>query len=470
MLTPNYVIQLNDDYSVKNQSISKYVCHYYKKLKKSTLFKEDFEIQYGGGESIPCINKYFTSSGLRYMKKYEINPTEVYRYIHKMTSIQMGGSTRKKEKETQKLKQEEVVFKSDYTGTKKPDVRLVYLIHVLNKHMVVKITIYDEVFLTEKKIYQFFNQRTNQPFVNNEILRSYDTKDEVEEMLDSEVPHILLPCKINGKTQKILLSNKVIPENIQDMPFLTESQNGLYNLLKESSSNGKCSYIITEVKKDYITLDDYLEETGNINKKQLISILKLTDNLLYKLYKNYKFAHWDLHSDNLLVNATKSSAKICLFDFDWSQHQMKTKNIEDYRIYSLLNRYIRVEHDLYRSYHNMLNHNKLQKTQELTEIHELFVDFLEQDTYRQFNLDLHMSKKPSNYLAKVGRTYDLVRLIQTTHLTSIDFDVNKAQFSDLFDAIFLLSFPLMIENFSKFAYCGILFTDFILSVKKDAFE
>ena len=45
---PEYVIPLNNDYSIANYSISESICKNYNDLKNNTLFPIDFQTQYGG--------------------------------------------------------------------------------------------------------------------------------------------------------------------------------------------------------------------------------------------------------------------------------------------------------------------------------------------------------------------------------------------------------------------------------------
>ena len=79
LIIPEYVIELNEDYTISNHGIHKHVCNYYINQRKT---HNKYKVQYGGGiNQDDIIRKYFTSSALRYLQLNDVTSSEMFSFI-----------------------------------------------------------------------------------------------------------------------------------------------------------------------------------------------------------------------------------------------------------------------------------------------------------------------------------------------------------------------------------------------------
>ena len=99
IVIPDYVIELNQDYTISNHGIHKRVCSYYRKNVLNSLIQS--QTQSGGfirgGTIFPkkC-RKYFTPSALRYLEKYNLSPNEILSAISNSYSPEYYNSNKVK--------------------------------------------------------------------------------------------------------------------------------------------------------------------------------------------------------------------------------------------------------------------------------------------------------------------------------------------------------------------------------------
>lgn len=515
---PEYVIPLNNDYSIANYSISESICKNYNDLKNNTLFPIDFQTQYGGNIKDfdnPVIetqnqnqninmNKYFTSNALNYINQNNLNQTEIIKYI-------LDGGNNFVEMQTQtnltnhnyiednfiaqsggKLKKaiSKANFLQNYTG-EKGDKRLIYLMKIKSKLVVVKIMTPRNDYMKEKEIYKFFNKKAKtDKLVKTYILRSYDEDMYVKEDLYSRHPSITLKCNIDGTIYNIQISNSEIPptdtgslfitnDNPSNIFYQTHTEKGKYNQLKKN--NSPCIYLVTQVKKNYHTYYDVILKMNEShktaksnkideNKKIIKKIIYKTANILKYLNKKYNFCHWDLHAHNLLIHITKKgSIAITLFDFDWST--IKNNNFDQF-INNYIKYYIRHKHNLIKSYEHM----KLKEEDYPKNINKKYVEEFETYIYNipkfhEFDLELHILNQPSSYFVHLGFIFDLTRHIISTKRVNKTLELqiqleNKKNSNWALEILFNIINTINANNFNRFLYIAILFTDYSLKFNK----
>ena len=144
IITPDFVIELNHDYTISNHGIHKSVCSYYRK----GFFDNPQEGGFIRGGTIFPKNgrKYFTPSALRYLEKYNLTPNDILSAISNSYNPEYYNSNRINELNEyiqiggkQNTEVIDADFQSDLSGDK-ADKRLVYLISVLNTPVVIKIS------------------------------------------------------------------------------------------------------------------------------------------------------------------------------------------------------------------------------------------------------------------------------------------------------------------------------------------
>ena len=97
IVIPDYVIELNQDYTISNHGIHKRVCSYYRKNVLNSLLHS--QTQSGGfirgGTIFPkSCRKYFTPSALRYLEKYNLAPNDVLSAISNSYNPEYYNSNR----------------------------------------------------------------------------------------------------------------------------------------------------------------------------------------------------------------------------------------------------------------------------------------------------------------------------------------------------------------------------------------
>ena len=504
-ITPDFVIELNDDYTISNHGIHKNVCSYYRKKQQSDPLQSGGFIR-GGTVFAENSRKYFTPSALKYLEKYNMAPGDILSAISNSYNPEYYNSNRMNDLNDYLLQSggksgkilDDVILEEDYSGDK-TTTRLVYLIRFKDKTVVTKIGRGTAQFLVEKNIYKYFNERTKDLVVKNHILRTYDTRQFPNEFLEKPNPYILLPCKINGKKYKLKLSNDNIPVNSENQPFLTSKKNkikGVYNYIKSKSKYDTCLYIILEVKPKYFILKDYVKDVDadpGITKR----IFYKTINLLNYLNNMYGFNHWDLHYHNLMVYVSpknkngkiisdkKRTIDIRFFDFDLSAVGRDNTNTDAYL--DRLERYIEDNHNLYESYKTMLNKTNMSKESDtyIKELFEMFENFVNTPEYINYNLDklidekYETDKKLEIYFRYMGKIHDIIRMVNNiNHISGIKVSEkdlqNKRKRSNISETktnieciiIFNLMKYIKLTDHEKLAYGSILFTDFLLHLRK----
>ena len=491
-IIPDYVIKLNPDYSIANHSIDTNVCRYI----------NSHRVQRGGDGS-SCERKYikgisgrklFTADALRFLNICSLSPDEVLDNLAfsigntSITNFQFGGAIKKNKykpkkgkkkkrvykqvpKYTLEISEKDVEFIENYSGDKE-NKRLVYLISFGGQTVVAKIMDGDKKALKEKYIYRFFNEKAkNDEIVKKHVLRSYDTEDFVREHIEESSPYVILPCVVNDVKYNVKLNNDVIPVNEQGEPFLKTSSIGTpigtYNRVNERYA--QCSYLVVEVRQEFSVYKEYVK--GDPTQKVLKEIIIKTDQVLAYLNSQYKFNHWDLHYNNLLVNITPNTpTDICLFDFDLAAGG-DYSNVDAY--IRRLQKYIEPEHNLYESYLHM----KI----ETSEIRNVPVDVLDENqkfeafvrdnlSYHSFNLDAHLAKfnsprKLETYFQYMGRMMDLMRLmdISKENLRSINFSKRDKITKECL-VMYRLVYLCDINSHRRMSYCTLLFAEYLLSM------
>ena len=242
---------------------------------------------------------------------------------------------------------------------------------------------------------------------------------------------------------------------------------GTYNRVNERYA--QCSYLVVEVRQEFSIYKEYVK--GDPTQKVLKEIIIKTDQVLAYLNSQYKFNHWDLHYNNLLVNITPNTpTDICLFDFDLAAGG-DYSNVDAY--IRRLQKYIEPEHNLYESYLHM----KI----EPSEIRNVPVDVLDENqkfeafvrdnlSYHSFNLDAHLAKfntprKLETYFQYMGRMMDLMRLmdISKENLRSINFSKRDKITKECL-VVYRLVYLCDINSHRRMSYCTLLFAEYLLSM------
>lgn len=504
IITPDYVIELNQDYTISNHGIHKRVCSYYRKNLLNPLIHSQSGGFIRGGTIFPknC-RKYFTPSALRYLEKYNLSPTDILSAISNSYNpeyynsnrtdnlsdylLQMGGRKRP----TQEI--DDIEFKEDYSGDK-VDRRLVYLISISNKPVVVKISQAKEQYLTEKRIYRYFNNIANNKnskkydsIVDKFILRTYETQDFPKEYINDPTPYVLLPCELDGKKINLKLSNDIVPNTEDGIPFLSDNNEitGTYNTLKIKYD--LCLYIVMETRPEYAIFKDYVIEKGepSILKK----IFFKTANLLKYLNQMYGFNHWDLHYHNLMVYVSPKKVSVCFFDFDLAAVGNKVDtNVEAYL--NRLEKYITPGHNLYKSYNNILEGRNIKgdsnESPYMKNMFETFEIFINKEFYKSYDLYEEIKKKNElnkleGYFKYMGRIHDIIRLV---NIGAFEIDITE---KDIHDKInkknhtddkktnieLIIIYNLMryanLKSHKRMAYATLLYTDFFIHLRNDKF-
>ena len=507
IIVPDFVIKLNPDYTISNHGIHKRVCSYYRK----GFFDSPQEGGFiRGGTIFPKnVRKYFTPSALRYLEKYNLTPNDILSAISNSYNpeyynsnrindlneyIQIGGK--------QQNKVIDIDFQSDLSG-EKADKRLVYLVSVLNKPVVIKISQAKSSYLKEKEIYRYFNHKSNSKsskkydsIIDKYVLKTYETKDYPEEYLDAPEPYILLPCKINNKNFKIKLSNNNVPVSNDNVRFINDDfyNFGLYNTLKDAyktSSEQKytnlCLYMIVENRPKFYPFKEYVNGEGDpdILKKLVFK----TANILNYLNQLYGFSHWDLHYHNLLVyvepknKSKKRDVSICLFDFDLSAIGNGTyTNVEAYL--GRLQRYLKSNYNLFEAYKRMLEESSPLSDPNISsymkEVFELFESFLDHPSYTSYNLNDTINEKLNleQYFKYMGRIHDIIRLVNNIYkpiditIEDIHKNMKKSNITDENKTnieviiIYNLMQYMNLKSHRRMAFASIMYTDFLLYLRK----
>jgi hypothetical protein len=498
-ITPDYVIELNEDYSLANHSIHTYVCRY---IQNHTSFpnKPVITTQNGGGIN-NCSGKFFTPNALRFLGTCSITPDDILNYLSgNITNspeqshnffVQSGGRYRHKRnrvhhqvpKETRphielsnNVEDNNTEFIENYSGDKE-NKRLVYLVRFAGQTVVVKIMNGDKKALKEKYLYRFFNKKSKRDeIVRKQVLRSYDTEDYVTEHINDKqskqnIQFIIIPCEVNGVKYKVKLDNTVIPLNNKDEPFLNSKATGLkqgtYNRVNELYS--QCSYLVVEVRPEFTIYKEYVN--GEANPQILKEIITKTDNVLSYLNKLYGFNHWDLHYNNLLIDVHRGTPiDICLFDFDLSAGGDYT-NIDAYM--KRLHKYIYPNHNLFESYqHLKINPEKgANVPKEILMENKAFETFIDNPIYHDFDLESHLSKfntprKLENYFKYMGRMMDLMRImdISKKKIMSVEFTEHD-DISNECLVVYRLVYLCDINSHKRMSYCTLLFAEYLLSFR-----
>jgi len=499
-ITPDFAIQLNDDYTISNHGIHKYVCSYYRKYKQDTT-----NIQSGGYINTTGGNrKLFTPSALRYLEKHNISTSEILSSISQSynTEYYNTGTTNLNDyivlQNGGKRFTPKVAFESNLSG-KKEDIRLVYMIKIKRIIVVIKIMVDKKAALKEKRIYAFFNKYAkNDPVVDEHVLKTYETETYTTERINKDYPemsYILLPCKIKKKRYDIKLSNKIIPENMDGMPFLkTDGILGTYDRIKDISATHRCTYTVVEVRPTYTTYQQYIDNEGDpiIIKR----IIMKTANLLKYLNDMYLFNHWDLHYHNLLVRVSPSVLNgkpiqsknrvvdICFFDFDLSAAGIYT-HTDAYL--SRLKKFLRRDHDLVQSYRNLLTVENINTQQNITpftkRVFKYFEQFMTDNKYNKYKkydiykvIDPMSDTELEKYFRYMGRFNDLIRLMNFKNpfnditlddlyrgSDTTEIDENKTNIECII--VHTLMKYMDLYNHKKMAYATLLFTDFLLFLR-----
>ena len=525
IIEPDYIIELNPDYTISNHGIHKHVCSYYRKVIFKNKNKND-SVQDGGfirgGIIFPKNSrKYFTPSALRYLQKYNLSPNDILSTITSSYNPEYYNSNKTRDlneymhiggKQREPI-MSDILFKEDYSGDK-IDKRLVYLMSISNKSIVVKISQAKNNYVTEKRIYQYFNDRAMvnksskkyDSIIDKYVSKTYETRDYPEEYLynstpdtDSE-PHILLPCKINNKKFSIKLSNRTVPTTYDGYPFITtEFSIGVYNNLKEESRKKNinvrddklCLYMVLENRPKFTILKDYV--TGEADPDILKRLVYKTSNILKYLNQFYNFNHWDLHYSNLLVYVSpknnqeinsKRKVEICIFDLDLAAiGNKKDTNVDAYL--KRLKRYITPNHNLLNSFKKLLygkqTTNNPSMSPYIQQVFELFENFLSNSTYTSYNLDKELNKitKLELYFKYMGRIHDIIRLVNNINASlsitekdvhkkyskSTHTDENKTNIEVII--IYNLMKYMNLKNHKRMAYATLMYTDFFLYLRKD---
>lgn len=521
-ITPDFVIELNEDYSISNHGIHKRVCSYYRKTPSNITNAQTGGFIRGGSIFPKNCRKYFTSSALRYLQKYNMEPSHILSSISNSYNpeyynssrtddlndymLQRGGRSRaSKNKGTN-----QVIFEENYSGDKE-DKRLVYLISFGGITVVVKFMRATELALKEKGIYQYFNKHTKDKIVDQQILRTYETQTYPNEHLDEEIPYLVIPCMLNKKKYNLKLSNEVVPMNDKGQIFLTREGNfqdnnqdmfqdnnvGTYNHIKRQFK--QCTYIVVEVRPTFFIFKDYVK--GEASPDIIKRLIFKTSNMLKYLNNMYGFNHWDLHYHNLMIYVSPNEVNgksipnedreidVCFFDFDLSAAG-KYKNIDAY--YERLLKYIRSpRHNLLKSYKNMLRVPNIQEEPSASsyekELFKNFEDFLENEGYSDYDIEvLNLESSKAKYKTKqkleiyfkyMGRIHDLIRLMNIGRLDlniTIDDLQQKITKSTVKDEsktnkeciiIYKLMKYISLSDHKKMAYGTLLFTDYLLYLR-----
>ena len=509
IITPDFVIELNHDYTISNHGIHKSVCSYYRKgffdnpqeggfIRDGTIFPKN-------------IRKYFTPSALRYLEKYNLTPNDILSAISNSYNPEYYNSNRINDLNEymqiggkQNSKVIDADFRNDLSGVK-ADKRLVYLVSVLNKPVVIKISQAKSSYLKEKEIYRSFNNKSEasksskkyDSIIDKYVSKTYETKDYPEEYLGAREPYILLPCKINNKKFKIKLSNSIVPVSNDNVRFINNDfyNSGLYNNLKEAyktTSEQKytdlCLYMIVENRPKFHEFKDYIN--GESDPDILKRLIFKTANILKYLNQYYGFSHWDLHYHNLLVyvepknKGKKRDVSICLFDFDLSAvggGSHTNKNAYLWR----LQRYFKSNHNLFDAYKRMLEGatplSDLNVSSYVKDVFELFENFLNDEPYLSYNLEKKLNEIPNleKYFKYMGRIHDIIRLVNNIY-TPIDItiedvyknmeksnitDENKTNIEVII--IYNLMQFMYLKSHRRMAFASIMYTDFLLYLRKD---
>jgi hypothetical protein len=501
IITPDYVIELNQDYTISNHGIHKRVCSYYRKNLLNPLIQSQSGGFIRGGTIFPknC-RKYFTPSALRYLEKYNLSLTDILSAISNSYNpeyynsnrtddlsdylLQMGG---RKKTSTEEI--DDIKFKEDYSGDK-VDKRLVYLISISNKPVVVKISQAKEQYLTEKRIYRYFNNIANNKnskkydsIVDKFILRTYETQDFTKEYINDPTPYVLLPCELNGKRINLKLSNDIVPNTDDGIPFLTNNDGvvGTYNYLKMKFD--LCLYIVMETRPKYFIFKDYVINTPN--PSILKEIFFKTANLLKYLNQIYGFNHWDLHYHNLMIYVSpkkedkKQKVDVCFFDFDLAAvgNNIDT-NVEAYL--NRLEKYITQGHNLYKSYINILEGNPikgdLNESPYMKNLYETF--------FKSYDLNGNIQKRTKlnnleGYFKYMGRIHDIIRLVNIGDFViditekDVHHKINKTIHTDSkkTNIELIIIYNLMryarLKNHKRMTYATLIYTDFFLYLRND---
>jgi hypothetical protein len=511
IITPDYVIELNQDYTISNHGIHKRVCSYYRKnvLNSSLQTHSQTGGFIRGGTIFPknC-RKYFTPSALRYLEKYSLSPNDILSAISNSYNpeyynsnrtddlsdyfLQMGGRKNPLTKEI-----DDIEFKEDYSGDK-IDKRLVYLISISNKPIVVKISQAKEHYLTEKRIYRYFNKIANSKdpnkydsLVDKYIYRTYETQDFTKEYIDQQNPYILLPCELDGEKINLKLSNDIVPKTQEGQPFLSNKDDimGTYNYLKTKFDS--CLYIVMETRPTFFIFKDYVKDEAD--PSILKRIFYKTANLLKYFNQIYGFNHWDLHYHNLMVYVSPKKenkprkVNVCFFDFDLAAvgNNIDT-NVEAYR--NRLKKYIKPTHNLYKSYRNLLEGRNIKgdsyESDYMKKMFETFETFLNNPLYKSYNLDeqiqnISNQNNLEKYFKYMGRIHDIIRLVNIGdfEIDITEKDVHKKIKKSIHtnetktNIELIIIYNLMryanLKNHEKLAYATLIYTDFFLYLRKN---
>jgi thiamine kinase-like enzyme len=249
-------------------------------------------------------------------------------------------------------------FIKDMSGNKK-NARLIYLAKYNNKLSVIKITSLRPCYKTELDINKYFND-----------LR--DADDEIK--------------------------NKIV--KLESYEIVTLDSNMKYydnaGKLLEDIHNIKTKHntIIIMVLKKYATFNMY---NKSYSFEKLHKIINNVINLVTYLHKKYRFTHWDLYMENILVN---HKGEIKLIDFELSSVDDHENNIiykrigkkldDNERLVKYINGYV---YDLMRFFSAGIQYNKfITNYQKYLEIKETktTVDYITLYMYDYFD-----SKPPS---------------------------------------------------------------------------
>ena len=513
IITPDYVIELNQDYTISNHGIHKRVCSYYRKNVLNSSLQTQTQSQTGGfirgGTIFPknC-RKYFTPSALRYLGKYSLSPSDILSAISNSYNpeyynsnrtddlsdyfLQMGGRNKQLTKEI-----DDIEFKKDYSGDK-IDKRLVYLISISNKPVVVKISQAKEQYMTEKRIYRYFNEIANSKdpknydsLVDKYIYRTYETQNFPKEYIDQQNPYILLPCELNGEKIYLKLSNDIVPNTQDGKPFLSniDGITGTYNYLKMKFDS--CLYMVMETRPKFFVFKDYVKDEAD--HSILKRIFYKTANLLKYFNQMYGFNHWDLHYHNLMVYVSPKKENkprkinVCFFDFDLAA----VENNIDTNVKAYLNRlkkYITPGHNLYKSYNNILEGKNIKgdsyESEYMKKLFETFETFLNNPLYKSYDLDgeiqkIRIQNNLEKYFKYMGRIHDIIRLVNIGdfEIDITEKDVHKKINKSIHtnetktNIELIIIYNLMryanLKSHRRMTYATLIYTDFIVYLRKD---
>ncbi len=175
----------------------------------------------------------------------------------------------------------------DLSGIDKRRERLVYIISINNKQYILKITMNTKFYKNEMEIYKELNAING---INNKVVKFYGGG-EIELHSNGVKNDIIF--KFCDDKEFFKLSYAKHPKMYLSVNQI-EKSNKQSNLL----DTDKILYSILEYDPTYTTLNNYMK----INKKVSCKFIQSIVRDLIMLNNKFGFCHWDLHSNNLLVN------------------------------------------------------------------------------------------------------------------------------------------------------------------------